>query len=56
METKARDKHLQEALNLAKDAEYALRHYNENDPLTIIGILRDAIDEIDKIIAIDERR
>jgi predicted GTPase len=53
--TSARDKHLQEALNLSRDAVYALSNNDPSNLETVIYILEDAIDEVKEVIKADKR-
>lgn len=53
--TTARDKHLNEAENLSRDAVFALSNYEPTNAQTIIHILQNAIDEVKAVIRLDSK-
>ena len=54
--TSPRDKHLQNALDLSRDAVYALNNNDPSDMQTVVHILQNAIDEVQQVIKFDSSR
>lgn len=54
-QTSLRDKHMKEAMNLLRDAAFALNNDIPSDMQTVIYILENTIEEVKAVIKIDKR-